>query len=83
MRFFKGLSQMYPNEDERSRIILENCLYFSEFNKINVYICKILLDPHNKYALNYNEGDTLSLDIKQKWNINDGFDLVVGNPPYQ
>ena len=50
---------MYPDEEERRRVILEECLYFSEFNKINVYICKLLLDPDNKYKLNYNEGDTL------------------------
>jgi 16S rRNA G1207 methylase RsmC len=31
--------------------------------------------------LNYNEGDTLRLDIKDKWGI-DGFDAVIGNPPY-
>jgi len=42
----------------------------------------MLLDPNNKYKLNYNEGDTLKLDIKEKWNI-EGFDAVIGNPPYQ
>jgi hypothetical protein len=32
--------------------------------------------------LNYNEGNTLELNIKEKWGI-DGFDAVIGNPPYQ
>ena len=31
--------------------------------------------------MNYNEGNTLDLDIKEKWDI-DGFDAVIGNPPY-
>jgi hypothetical protein len=31
---------------------------------------------------NSNVGDTLILDIKAKWNL-DGFDAVIGNPPYQ
>lgn len=42
----------------------------------------MLLDPDDKYKLNYNVGDTLKLDIKKKWNIDDGFDAVIGNPPY-
>ena len=32
--------------------------------------------------MNYNEGNTLDLDIKENWNI-DGFDAVIGNPPYE
>jgi hypothetical protein len=36
----------------------------------------------NKYNLNYHEGNTLELDINDKWNI-DGFNAVIGNPPYQ
>jgi hypothetical protein len=40
-----------------------------------------LIDPYNKYNLHYNEGDTLDLVIKDKWNI-DEFDAVIGNPPY-
>ena len=40
-----------------------------------------MFDPYNEYKLNYNQGNTLELDIKQKWNI-DGFDAVIGNPPY-
>jgi len=31
--------------------------------------------------LNYNQGNTLELDIKEKWGI-EGFDAVIGNPPY-
>jgi len=42
----------------------------------------MLIDPLQKYKLNYNCGNTLKLDIKDKWNLN-GFDAVIGNPPYQ
>ena len=62
--------------------IVEDCLYFSDINPTNIYINKLLLDPENKYKLNYNEGNTLELDIKVKWNL-EGFDAVIGNPPYQ
>ena len=81
-KFMEGLKDLYEDEEERYRVIVEKCLYWSEFNPTNVYICKLLLDPFGKYKLNYNEGDTLILNIKEKWGI-DGFDAVVGNPPYQ
>jgi hypothetical protein len=81
-KFMNGLQELYEDEEERYRVIVEECLYWSEFNATNVYICKLLLDPFGKYKLNYNKGDTLALDIKEKWAI-DGFDAVIGNPPYQ
>ncbi len=80
-KFMDGLQELYEDEEERYRVIVEECLYWAEFNSTNVYICKLLLDPFGKYKLNYNEGDTLQLDIKEKWAI-DGFDAVIGNPPY-
>jgi len=80
-RFMIGLKETIPDEKERYKIIVEDCLYFSDINPTNIFICKLLIDPYNKYKLHYNEGDTLDLDIKDKWNI-DGFDAVIGNPPY-
>jgi len=63
------------------KTIVEECLYFSDINPTNIFICKLLLDPYNEYKLNYNEGDTLKLNIKEKWKL-EGFDAVIGNPPY-
>ena len=80
-RFMSGLSHNIPDEKERYKTIVEECLYFSDINPTNIFICKLLIDPYNQYKLNYNEGNTLELDIKEKWNI-EGFDAVVGNPPY-
>ena len=79
-RFMKHLD--IEDEEEKYRIIVEECLYFSDINDTNIFICNLLLDPNNKYKLNYNEGDTLKIDIKEKWGL-DGFDAVIGNPPYQ
>jgi len=81
-RFMNGLEKIIPDEKERYRTIVEECLYFSDINSTNIFICKLLIDPYNEYKLNYNEGNTLELDIKEKWDI-DGFDAVIGNPPYQ
>jgi len=81
-RFMIGLKNIIPDEKERYKIIVEECLYFSDINPTNIFICKLLIDPYNEYKLNYNEGNTLELDIKEKWGI-EGFDAVIGNPPYQ
>ena len=81
-KFMNGLKEVIIDEEERYRTIVEECLYWCDINKLNIFICKTLLDPDNKYNLKYNEGDTLELNIKKKWNI-EGFDLVVGNPPYE
>ena len=80
--FMKGLKKKYPNEKERYKIIVTKCLYFSDINPTNIFICRLLLDPYGNYNLNFNEGNTLELDITEKWGI-DGFDAVIGNPPYQ
>jgi hypothetical protein len=80
-RFMNGLEKTIPDEKERYRIIVEECLYFSDINPTNIFICKLLIDPYNEYKLNYNEGNTLELDIKEKWEL-EGFDAVIGNPPY-
>jgi hypothetical protein len=80
-RFMEGLKDKYKDEKERYKTIVEECLYFSDINAKNIFTCKLIIDPDNKYNLNYNEGNTLELDIKEKWNI-EGFDAVIGNPPY-
>jgi len=81
-RFMNGLKDVIPNEKNRYKTIVEECLYFSDINSTNIFICKLLIDPYNEYQLNMNEGNTLELDIKEKWGI-DGFDAIIGNPPYQ
>ena len=58
--------------EERYQHIVENILYFGDINSKNVNICRKIL---GNYDLNYFIGDTLEMDLK-------GFDLVVGNPPY-
>ena len=81
-RFMKGLKDEIKDEEKRYKIIVEECLYFSDINSINTFISKLLLDPEDKYKLKYNEGNTLELSVKEKWDV-DGFDAVIGNPPYQ
>ena len=76
-----GLKNIIKDAKKRKKHILENMLYVSELNKKNVYIFKQIFDMDLAYKLNINEGDTLKLDTKKKWNIAK-FDIVMGNPPY-
>lgn len=81
LRLMKGLQQGFVDEQERKRHIIENMLYMSELNKKNVFISHQIFNADGKYKINLNEGDTLELNVKQKWGINN-FDVVLGNPPY-
>lgn len=81
-RFMKGLEKKIPDEKKRYKKIVEECVYFCDINPTNIYICKLLLNPDNKrYKLKYHEGNTLVLDINNKWGLT-GFDAIIGNPPY-
>lgn len=80
-RFMDGLTIVEADEDERYRLIVEECLYFSDINPDNIAVCKALVDPHDKYKLNFNQGNTLLLNIQEKWGI-PSFDAVISNPPY-
>lgn len=85
-RFMNGLEETIPDEKERYKTIVEECIYFSDINPTNIFICKLLIDPYNEYKLNYNEGNTMELDITKttkNWKGIDKFDLHVCNPPYE
>jgi SAM-dependent methyltransferase len=80
-RFMHGLKDLYPNEKERYRVIVEECIFFADINPTNIFICRLLLDPYGEYKLNFYQGDTLKIDVEKEWGIK-GFDGVIGNPPY-
>lgn len=76
-----GLSTIIVDEKERKKHILENMIYMCELNKKNVNITKQIFDINNEYKLNLHEGDSLKLDYKKTFDV-EQFDIVVGNPPY-
>jgi len=78
LRLMKGLP--IPNEEERTKHILEHMIYSSELTPDNVFIYKKIFCG-NKYKLNIYEGDTLKIDVIKKFKV-PGFDVVMGNPPY-
>ena len=80
-KLMDGLKNKIPNYINRKKHILEKQLYFGEINKKNCHIIKKIFNRNNKYKLNLYCGDTLVIDIKEKFNI-DKFDIIIGNPPY-
>jgi len=74
-RFMEGLKVKIPDEEERYRVIVEECLTFVDINSKNIFINKLLLDPEDKYTLDARLGNTLETSLMH-------FDAVIGNPPY-
>jgi adenine-specific DNA-methyltransferase len=80
-KLMNGLKQI-KNKEKRKKHILTKMLYMSELNEKNCNICKKFLDPNNKYKININNGNSLELNIFEKWKI-EYMDIIIGNPPYQ
>ena len=81
-RLMKGLK--IPNEENKRKHILEVMLYSSELTPKNVFIYKKIFCG-DKYKLNIYEGDTLKGDVIKEFKLPadfKGFDVVMGNPPY-
>lgn len=85
-KFMVGLKDEFPNEEERFKWIVENCLYYGELQARSAFSWLVSLDPFDKYNTNIFWGDFLSEDfdryMKEVWKI-DKFDLIIQNPPYQ
>jgi site-specific DNA-methyltransferase (adenine-specific) len=90
-KFYKGLEEIYPDEIERCRIIMTECIYYADLTALNVFItteivkCHIQsycgLDEFN-YEFNNHIGNTLELNIEDIWNISLEEVSIIGNPPY-
>ena len=89
-RFYKGLEEMYPDEIERCRVIMTECIYYADLTALNVFITTEIMKCHVQsycgldeldFEFNNYTGDTLELNVEDIWDIN-GFDLICGNPPY-
>ena len=85
-----GLQDMYPDNEERCRVIMKDCIYYTDITALNVFITTEIMKCHIQsycgiedldYEFNSHIGNTLDLVIRTKWAL-DGFDAVIGNPPY-
>ena len=89
-RFYKGLEELYPDEIERCIVIMTECIYYADLTSLNVFITTEIIKCHIQsycgldeldFDFNNYTGDSLELNIKDKWNIV-GFNKIGGNPPY-
>jgi len=88
--FFIGLENKIPNKIKRCKAIMTKCIYFADLTTLNVFITTEILKCHIEdkcgvkvdYEFNSNIGNTLNLDIEDKWGLK-GIDSVIGNPPYE
>jgi hypothetical protein len=85
-RLMVGLNSIIPNEDERRKHILEEMIYFCDISVKNLFLLYMLFDKNNEFKLNVYRGSFLTEEfdkhMKEVWKL-EGFDVVVGNPPYQ
>jgi site-specific DNA-methyltransferase (adenine-specific) len=75
--YFRLMGSLDMDLSKRSKHIIKNMLYMSEINPKNAKICRRIFGN----AANIHVGDTLKLDIMERWGIN-RFDVILGNPPY-
>jgi hypothetical protein len=90
-RLYHGLELVIPDEIDRCKTIIETCIYYSDITALNVFITTELLKCHiqsytgiddfEDWKFHSHVGNTLELNIKETWGV-EGFDVVVGNPPY-
>lgn len=85
IKLMNGLKSWQSNEAKRSNHIIKNMLYFCEIDKANSALIKNLFSNiiGSKVAVNLLVGDFLSDSKQNKEFIKDGFDIIVGNPPFQ
>lgn len=90
-KFDEGLKELYPDNEERARIIMTECIYYADITALNVFITTELLRCEFEsicgideldFEFNNYTGDTLELNIEDKWNIHLKNVSIIGNPPY-
>ena len=81
-RLMEGLKKNIPIHEDRKKHIIENMIYMSEINELNIFETELIFNSSKKYKLNLYCGDSLTIDIQKEFNVNN-FDVILGNPPYQ
>ena len=83
-RLMSGLAELICNEEQRRKHILENMIYCAELTYDNIFVYKQIFCA-STYKLNIYQGNSLTMNIINEFNLESdfkGFDVVMGNPPY-
>jgi hypothetical protein len=85
-KFMVGLKDEFPDEEERFKWIVENCLYYGELQARSVFSWLVAIDPYDEYKTNTYWGSFLTDEFdkhaKDVWGV-EKCDLIIQNPPYQ
>ena len=91
-KFYEGLKESIPDDMERCKVIMTECMYYGDLTTMNVFITTEILKCHIQsytgsvfeelgYTFNSYTGDTLVLNVEEHFKVK-VFDAVIGNPPY-
>lgn len=86
-RLMVGLAEQFPQPAARYKHIINNMLYFTELQVDRAFLLTLLFDPlsFNKININIYNGSFLDEGfdnhMRDVWELT-GFDIVIGNPPY-
>lgn len=85
-RLMVGLKDEIPVDSDRYKWIMEEMLYMCDISIKNLFLLYKLFDANNEFKLNVYRGSFLKegfdKHMKEVWGL-EGFDVFVGNPPYQ
>jgi len=82
---YEYLENIYKSPYETCKVIIEECLHYIDISPLNVFITTELLKCHVQsycgleyvdFKFNKSIGDSLTMELNEK------FDLIIGNPPY-
>ncbi len=79
------LNKKFESDELKYKYIIENCIYYSDSDLLNIYITNVLLRKNiNEIKLNYHCGNSLNFNPFEfsKWNIQKRFDIIFMNPPF-
>ena len=79
IRLMDGLARMIPDQGARHEHILRNMIFMVEINEENVARTREIFGP----LANIEYADFLAQDTCSVNKQNQGYDVIIGNPPFQ
>lgn len=84
-KMMMNLKDVFETDEEKYKYIIENCIYYSDLDYLNIFITNILMKKDLKnIKLNFFCGNSIQMKPLENpnWNLYDKFDFVCMNPPF-